>query len=274
MQPVDAVNQVFTAIQQVKTNAAAFCTNFFPAPQKVQSWIDHGELFCKHGSEAAFFFRRDRDFWRIYFCATNAGRLRRELMNLPNVKNQFMVMDLIERESASDSLLPIMESIGFRLYTRLCRLTRPGSCSSQPPSPGGLQPVYAGNEDIQAVSDMLNVSFDHYAEQLPAIYEIEAAINNHQILMVKHAQKLAGLLYFETQGVTSAIRYWVVAEKFRTLRYGSALMRAYFAAHAAVQRFNLWVIADNQPAILKYQHYGYASDKLVDHVLVNEMIRA
>ncbi len=274
MQPVDTVNQVFTAIQRVKSNAAAFCTNFFPVPQKLQGWIDHGELFCEHHSETAFFFRKDRDFWRIYFCATNTGELQRELMDLPDVKIKSVVMDLIEREAASDSLLPIMESIGFRLYTRLRRLARPGSPGSQPPSSGGLQPVYAGKEDVNAVSDMLNVTFDHYAEQLPAIYEIEAAINNHQILMIKHAQTLAGLLFFETQGITSAIRYWVVAEKFRALRYGSALMRAYFAAHAAIQRFNLWVIADNQPAILKYQHYGYASDKLVDHVLVNEMVRA
>ncbi len=195
-------------------------------------------------------------------------------MDLPDMKTKSMVMDLIEREAAPDSSLPIMESIGFRLYTRLCRLARPGSRGSQPPSPGDLQPVYAGNDDLQAVSDLLNASFDHYAEQLPAIYEIEAAINNRQILLLKHAQTLAGLLFFETQGLASAIRYWVVAEKFRSLRYGSALIRAYFAAHAAIQRFNLWVIADNQPAILRYQHYGYVSDKLVDHVLVNEAIRA
>jgi len=273
MQPVDTVNQVFTAIQQVKTNATAFCTNFFPVPQKLQSWIDHRELFCEDHSEAVFFFRKDRDFWRIFFCATNTGKLKQELMDLPDLKTKSMVMDLIEREAAPDSSLPIMESIGFRLYTRLHRLVRPGSPASQPLSSGSLQPVYAGNEDIQAVSDMLNVSFDHYAEQLPAIFEIAAAINNRQILMIKHARTLAGLLFFETQGVTSTIRYWVVPEKFRTLRYGSALMRAYFAAHAAIQRFNLWVIADNQPAILRYQHYGYASDKLVDHVLVNKMIR-
>ena len=273
MQPVDTVNQVFTAIQQVKTNATAFCTNFFPAPQKLQSWIDHRELFCEHHSEAVFFFRKDRDFWRIYFCATNTGKLKQELMDLPDMKTKSMVMDLIEREAAPDSSLPIMESIGFRRYTRLHRLVRPGSPASQPHSSGGLQPVYAGNEDIQAVSDMLNVSFDHYAEQLPATFEIATAINNRQILMIKHARTLAGLLFFETQGVTSTIRYWVVAEKFRTLRYGSALMRAYFAAHAAIQRFNLWVIADNQPAILRYRHYGYAPDKLVDHILVNKMIR-
>lgn len=274
MQPVDTVNQVFTAIQQVKSNAAAFCTNFFPVPQKLQSWIDHGELFCEHHSEVTFFFRKDRDFWRIYFCATNAGKLKQELMDVRDVKIKSMVMDLIEREVTPDSLLPVMESTGFRLYTRLRRLTRPRSPDSQTLSSGDLEPVYAGNEDIQAVSDMLNVAFDHYAEQLPAIYEIEAAINNRQILMIKRVQTPAGLLFFESHGLTSAIRYWVVAEKFRALRYGSALMRAYFAAHAAIRRFNLWVITDNQPAILRYQHYGYTSDELVDHVLVNEMIRA
>ena len=273
MQRVDAVNQVFTAIQRVKSNAAAFCTNFFPVPQKLQSWIDHAELFCEHHSKAAFFFRKDREFWRIYFCAADGETLKREFTALPDVKIKFMVMDLIEREATPDSLLPIMESIGFRLYTRLQRLARSGSPDSQPIFSGELQPVYANNEDIQAVFDILNASFDHYAEQLPPIYEIEAAINNGQILMIKHVQALAGLLFFETQGFTSAIRYWLVAEKFRSLRYGSALMRAYFAAHAAIQRFNLWVIADNQPAILKYRHYGYTSDKLVDHVLVNEMIR-
>lgn len=273
MQPVDTVNQVFTAIQQVKSNASAFCTNLFPVPQKLQNWVDHEELFCELHSGAAFFFRKDRDFWRLYFCAANGEALKREFMALPDVKIKSMVMDLIERETASDSLLPIMKSIGFQLYARLCRMARPGSPDSQPLSSGDLQPVYAGNEDIQAVFDILSASFDHYAEQLPTIYEIEAAINNRQILMIKHVQTLAGLLFFETQGITSTIRYWVVAEKFQTLRHGSALMRAYFATHAAIKRFNLWVIANNQPAILRYQHYGYTSDKLVDHVLVNEVIR-
>ena len=99
--------------------------------------------------------------------------LKQELMDLPDMKTKSMVMDLIEREAAPDSSLPIMESIGFRLYTRL---QPPGAAGvtriHKPLSSGDLQPVYAGNEDIQAVSDMLNVSFDHYAEQLPAIFEI------------------------------------------------------------------------------------------------------
>lgn len=273
MQPVDTVSQVFTAIQRVKSNAAAFCTNFSTVPHKLQNWIDQGELFCEHDSETAFFFRKDRDFWRLYFCAANGEALGRAFTALPDMKMQSMVMDLIEREAASGSLLPILKSTGFQLYARLCRLARPGAPVFQPFSAGDLQPVYAGDDDTRAIFDMLNASFDRYAEQLPTICEIEAAVKNRQILIIKRVQAVAGLLFFETQGVTSTIRYWVVAEQFRSLHYGSALMRAYFAAHAAIQRFNLWVIADNQPAILKYQHYGYTSEKLVDHVLVNEMMR-
>jgi len=275
MQPVETVDQVFTAIQRVKSNASAFCTNFFPVPQKLQNWIDHSELFCECRPEAACFFRTDRDFWRAYFCATNAEALKRELIALPDLKSKPLVTDVIEREAAPDSLVPVLAATGFRPYTRLRRLARPGPVSAAPQSVSGdAQPVYAGTDDARAVFDVLNVSFDRYAEQLPAMHEIEAAISNCQILVIKHLQTVAGLLYFETQGVTSAIRYWVVAEKFRALRYGSALIRAYFAAHAAIQRFNLWVMADNQPAMLKYQHFGYVSDKLVDHVLVNDMIRA
>ena len=47
MIPVRTVDEVFTAIQQVKAAAPAFCTNFFPVQKKLQGWIEHGELKCE-----------------------------------------------------------------------------------------------------------------------------------------------------------------------------------------------------------------------------------
>ena len=46
------------------------------------------------------------------------------------------------------------------------------------------------------------------------------------MLVMKYDGALAGLLFFETQGVASTVRFWVVAEKFRARRVGSALMQA------------------------------------------------
>jgi ribosomal protein S18 acetylase RimI-like enzyme len=126
--------------------------------------------------------------------------------------------------------------------------------------------------DRQAILDLLNRSFDHYADQIPMPYEIDAAIEGRQVLAIKADGALAALLFFETQGFTSTVRYWVVVDEFQSRGFGSALIRHYFAAQSAVRRFILWVTIDNENAVQKYRHYGYAPDGLADHVLVNSMI--
>jgi ribosomal protein S18 acetylase RimI-like enzyme len=104
-------------------------------------------------------------------------------------------------------------------------------------------------------------------------YEIEEAVEAGQIRVAHYDGALAGLLFFETQGFTSTLRYWLIAPEFRSQRFGSGLMHRYFADHPAVRRFLLWVIAANADAIGKYEHYGFAPEGLVDHVLANERIR-
>ena len=86
--------------------------------------------------------------------------------------------------------------------------------------------------------------------------------------------QIAGLLFFETQGFTSTLRFWAVATEYRDLKFGSALMREYFTTQNAVKRFVLWVAADNLNAVQKYGHYGYKPDGLVDYVLANQMVRS
>jgi len=83
---------------------------------------------------------------------------------------------------------------------------------------------------------------------------------------------LAGLLFFETQGMTSTLRYWLVAEGFRDRHVGAALMRRYLTTQSAVRRFLLWVIAINDNAVQKYRRYGFAPDGLVDQVLTSAPI--
>jgi hypothetical protein len=272
MSPVNTVGQVFEAIQKVKAGAAAFCTNFFPVQRKLQGWIDHGEFFGELRDGSAFFMRKDRDFWHLYFCAASVTALQREMPLLPDLRQGRVVVDLVGDEAALSDLLGLMESAGFRRYRRLYRMARASQPVPRQSRADEVQPACAGRADCDAILELLCRSFDRYAEQLPMLYEIEAAVESGQILVAKRGEALAGLLFFETQGFTSTIRYWLVADGFRALRCGSALMRHYFAIQSAVRRFVLWVIADNEDAIRKYQHYGFAPDKLVDHVLANEMI--
>lgn len=271
---VTTIGQVFDAIQKVKINAPGFCTNFFPLERKVQGWIDHAELFEEIRDGVAFFLRKDRGFWHLYFSAASGESLKRELAILPVLKKEPVVVDVIGNEDAVKDLSSLIEPEGFQPYQKLCRMARSNQAALQASGAVSAPAGYASRPDASAILELLYRSFDRYAEQLPMLYEIEAAIDGRQILVAKRERKLAGLLFFETQGLTSMVRYWLVDEAFRAFRFGSALMQRYFAVQQTVRRFILWVLADNENAIQKYQHYGYAADGLVDLVLANKIIRA
>jgi len=274
MTRVRTVDEVFAAIQQVKAAAPAFCTNFFPVQKKLQDWITHGELRSESRNGAAFFFREDRDLQHFYFCGGSVAALESGIGSLTALKTERVVADLVGSEAALKDLRGCLEKAGFRRYSQLQRMAR-AAHSSQPPVSGVDAPVvFAEASDKRAISELLESSFDHYADQLPTPYEIEAAIEAKQIFAVKCDGELAAILFFETQGFTSTVRYWVVAERFQSKRFGASLIRHYFATQSAVKRFILWVVATNENAVKKYQHYGYAADGLIDHVLANEMIQA
>jgi hypothetical protein len=274
MHLVESTTEVGKAVNLAKTNASGYCSNFFPSTRKLQSWIIHADLFCDQRDGVALFFRKDREFWHLYFCAANPTSLQWAVTSLPMLKNEPLVLDLVGKEPALAEMVGLFEDAGFRLYNRLFRMARTmpmlnPSIEAAPDS----RVVVADKTDCQPILDLLLRSFDCRAEQIPMLYEIEAAVEAGQIRVARCADTMAGLLFFETQGMTSTLRYWLVASEFRSQRFGSGLMHRYFAEHPAVQRFLLWVIASNTNAIGKYEHYGFASEGLVDYVLANEKIQ-
>jgi hypothetical protein len=271
---VHTVGEVFEGIQNAKAGATDFRTNFFPVQAKLQAWIANGELLSVARDGVTFFLRKDRDFWHFFFCAASPAALQREAATLSELTTERVVTDLVGNEPALNDLLAALQSAGFRRYARLQRMARAGRLEESQSATGDIQVVYAEKSDCLAIVNLIESAFDHYAEQLPILHEVESAVQDQQILVAKVGSDLGGLLFFETQGLASTVRFWVVDERFRTLRAGSALMLSYFKTQSAVRRFTLWVNSNNANAIQKYGHYGYAPNGLVDHVLANQMIPA
>lgn len=270
---IESASEVAQAISRARANAPAYCSNFFPAPRKLQDWITHGELFCEQRDDWTLLLRKDRDLWHLYFCAASPTSLQQAVTAFPMLRTEPVVLDLVGQEPALAELAGLFEAAGFRVYNRLFRMARMVSPATAPTTTMDPRVVLAGKADCPSILDLLLRSFDRSAEQIPMLYEIEAAVAAGQIWVARSEGTLAGLLYFETLGLTSTLRYWLIAPEFRTQRFGSGLMRRYFAEHPAVRRFLLWVIASNTNAIVRYEHYGFAPDGLVDIVLVNDMIR-
>src|SRR5215813_7719968 len=115
---VQAVGDVFGAIQSAKANASAFCTNFFPVEAKLQSWIAHKELWFERCENTAFFLRKDRDFWRLYFCASDSAALQHELARLSVLHTEPIIMDVLGNNQILDGWVPIVKDAGLRPYSR------------------------------------------------------------------------------------------------------------------------------------------------------------
>jgi ribosomal protein S18 acetylase RimI-like enzyme len=273
MNAVHTAGEALAALRDAKAGATDFRTNFFPSEAKLQGWIDHSELFSDVHEGATFFLRKDRDFWHLYFCAASPDALQSQAAKLSILMAEPVVTDVVGNQPALEELLARLESVGLRRYARLQRMARAQLREPSPsPATGDSPVVCADKADCSAILALIESAFDRCAEQLPQLYEIESAVDHRQVLVAKRDQAVAGLLFFETQGLASSIRFWAVARQFHSLGIGSLLMRHYFGTQSAVRRFTLWVNTVNENAITKYGHYGYAPDGLVDHVLANHII--
>ena len=268
MRPVHTPQQVFDGILRAKTGAQ-FCTNFYPARQKLETWIAREALYFQHCGESLFFLRKERDFWHLHYCSPSTQALRRDLCDLETLHTERVVSDILGAPEALEALVPLMEGAGMHLHKRLARLARAAQGITASPADGV---ILAHRCDVMAVMGLLEDAFDRYAKQLPEPGEIELAAQASEILLLKCGETLAGLLFFETRGVTSTLRFWAVAQAFRSACVGSTLIRHYLSTHPEVRRFVLWADADNRDLIEKYRHYHYVEDGVVDYVLANELI--
>lgn len=274
MELIDTISYVFDAVERTKATAADFRTNLLLDRRKLEPWIERQDMLAETCDGCAFFLRKDRDFFHLYFCAADTSALARGFGISDALRAKPLVIDVLQNRGEPTDLAEIMGQAGFRPYNRLQRMFRMAPLAGGAYAKDESVISYAEPSDLLRILELLECSFDRFASQLPTLDELKTAVSAQQILLARSGPALAALLIFETQGLTSAVRFWLVTEDFRGQRYGSTLIRHYFDTQDRVRRFILWVLVDNADAIRKYEHYGYAPDGLIDQVFVNGMIRA
>jgi len=273
MKLVSSVPEIVEVVNRVKAGSAAFTSNFYPSPARHQAWIDHQELLVDDQESAAFFFRKDRHFLHFFFCAADQQSLTAALAALPQEEFEQLTTDVVGTVKTAELELQALRSRGFLFRTALLRLCRQAAEAGPPDLPPGLEIGFAGVEEVPAALALLEELFDPLVYQVPVLYELDAAAKARQILVVRKASRVIALLFFETQGVTSTLRFWAVSPQARSSGLGSALLRHYLQLHPAVRRFVLWVDEANQNARDKYSRFGYAPDGLIDHIFISPGIR-
>jgi len=269
MKEVVSQEEILSSIRQIRAISSKPITNFFYNPNKIAAWISKRKLYlvqnCFNGS--TLFVHEDRGFYHLYFIADSEASLQHSLLKITNSWRGILVTDLIGRKIEVNKLSSVFCSNGFKHLKLLVRLSKLAEYQNDNLTQFSFV-ERATIKDTPMIMAALENNFNIFTEQLPFIDEISEAAREGRILLVRKAERIAGLLYFEVNGLSSILRYWLVDPLYRSEGIGSALMREYFRSCPQVKRFILWVLEDNENAIKKYAHYGYHPEELFDQVLI------
>lgn len=244
--------QLVTHISQVPLKGD---TNYYRNDEMLNYWISKKVLYFIVIGDTFFLFRRDRDFYHLYYITKNISSLVWDLKHfISHYYSEIFVSDIIEQ-----SHIPLFEIVGFKKYKSLERMRVVISGTFEVSE----DVVFAKVGEAQVIFRMFENNFDKYAEQLPTIEELKIMIRNGEILVVRD-KVIAGILIRSTR-MSSILKHFLVDPTYRGQKIGSKLLNYYLNESDVI---TLWVLSDNEKAISVYKHFGFKFDKLKDQVMI------
>ncbi len=272
MRKVSDFNEINQALVKVKNLKKKLITNFFSSSEKVEIWISKDQFFTIKIGEVFFFFKKNLEFYTLFFIAPSNDELDRSLTELlVNLQDEVLMLDIVQREESSD-VLNIFYSKCFNRYTSLVRMNRLNhQVDLLSISTDGIKE--ASRHHLIPLNDMLHSFFDEKAEQLPDEKELVSWIENKNVLIYEEDNQIGGFLIYEIVGSTLYLRYWFVHPNFRDKKIGSKLFNEFEIKGKDANRHLFWVIRSNDNAIKRYTHYGFVEEKMYNFVLTNKNIK-
>jgi ribosomal protein S18 acetylase RimI-like enzyme len=266
--PVVSPRFVLERTDAVKSLSRTAETNFFAGKDIIESWTRAGLLFHEEIGRTSFFFRKEADFFHLFYISPSCDDLGKGLDGLAG-RPEILTVDVVTKAASEAPVLDVFRENGFHVYNTLVRMCRAGNRGAEEQGPSD-DVRFAAAADAGRIHDVLDRNFDRYAEQIPSTGEIAEDIGRRKFLLVDNGGVVAGLVHYELAGLTSHLRRWFVNPDFRGQQVGSRLLRKYFSMSANATRFILWVLKSNENAIGKYLHYGYRVDDLADTIFINK----
>jgi ribosomal protein S18 acetylase RimI-like enzyme len=265
---IDSLDQINLSIKRIRDLKKDFLSNFFLDTEKHNLWISLGIFYSFALDETVFFFKKNDTFYNVYFCSGDHAELSADIASLKKLyPDKILVFDLIGTELSLKGICNIFESNGFRMYTSLNRMSRIISSAEEASDNHFIR--YAELNDLNEIHNSLFRYFDEYAEQLPLGEELRMWIARNHLLVYVEDKQIIGFTIFDIIGMTSYLRYWFVHPMHRNKKIGSLLLRRFFHEGKNAKRQIFWVIRDNYNAILRYQHYGFKNENLIDYIYIN-----
>lgn len=245
-----------------------FSTNNFLNIEQIEDYISRNLLFFALNSRANLILRKTEFNYRLYFSATRLFDLREILVD---IKLSLPIsVDLIRRLEVKSPALEIFLDAGFLHKATLRRMTLAQSSGATLPKHRNEAVRVARESDIDSIYHLLHNNFDSILEQLPDLSEVRKYVESQNALVVDGDDGICGLLIHTRDGKVAHLKHWVVAKSHQNTGLGMGLFSRFLSDNNDVNRYDLWVLSDNQKVIEIYERIGFKFDGLLDEVLMTQ----
>lgn len=263
MKLISSFEDVRDSINRIRGLHRGFHTNFFLEQRKIQIWCAHHKLSVLESENTAIFMKKDDGFTSIMYCTSNLDELFIALSQLP--QDDIYVVDQIVDARTDTSLLDRFVEVGYKIRTSLVRMSMINK--EQHREDDLLIDFHATENDIPELTVLLHANFDKYSEQLPTLEELKDFIEAKHVIIQRIGGNIAGFIIYDQSPSTLYLRYWLVNSEYRNQGVGSLLFREFSIRGNKCKRHMLWVMEDNDNAIIRYKHYGYREENMKNYVL-------
>ncbi len=265
MEKVKTIEQLQQLSAEIRLLRRGFITNFFLDPVKHGLWIAKGDCYVERIDNTLFIIKESPKFWSVFYCSTTLDDLSHDLMSLMDKHSDVtMMFDIVGRDVQCQPVVELLLSKGCKEATSLVRMTRMTSLMEYT-ADGTIRK--ATEEDIPVVSQLLHTYFNEQTEQIPYDEELIDYARQGHVLVCEEKGTIAGFLIYELNVSTLYLRYWFTHPDFRDKKVGSRLLRRFFDEGKDTKRQLFWVIRNNDNAIVRYKHYGFAEENMYDFVM-------
>jgi len=264
MRKIESYQQIQDFVRQIRELRQGFVTNFYWDDNRHPYWIADSSFEFEQSPDCILMVHRCKEFANIFYIATSFAAFG-EMLQAHHLEGTLVADVVCKGEGINEQ--DAFTNMGFVRYQHLYRMSHVGNIigTDWVKDP---RVKYGEKDDIFLVYNDMQKDFDPLAEQLPTIIELEDYAKRKQLLVIKDGDNLCGFLIFEITGVTWYLRYWYTSPDYRNQGIGAGLLRTSLLYGVESKRQIFWVIADNENAIKRYEHFGFTRENMNDYVMI------
>jgi len=250
-------------------NFENFHTNcLYTHPELLNLIETNNAEYFEDNDDKYVFQNRDYNFQQTFFWI-NKNKTTNQPVNLFRDKNlvlEYILLENQEKNKLIDNWLTTNYFFDFRTFIRMFQIRQTNN-SHYVSTNNITNPT---DSDYDAIKHILETNFNVFSERIPSIKELKSLEKG--TYLIKKNNLIAALLISEKKGKTEELRYWVVLPEYRSMGYGSDLMKYFLNLNKDTIRFTLWVDLKNFSAIEKYKYFQFKKDKIVNKIYINTKI--